>query len=144
MELWSFYWVCNDCKSSLTARLIYNMFLVCGIDTGLFFMVSSVVSFTAVFVLEYLSAVSGYLMAPSNFQCTDHDYVKWVELCSNYHGWLQVSACFPPHFVCTANYFGHGWWKMILCSKLWNCEIYKHMLNIVIYIRINIYLTPIN
>ena len=77
-------------------NFLSNMFVVCGIDTCLFWMGSSVVSFTAVFVLEYLYAVSGYLMAPSNFQCTDHDDVKWVELCSNYHGWLQVSACFPP------------------------------------------------
>ena len=44
------------------------MFLVCGIDTGLFFMVSSVVSFTAVFELEYASAIIDYLTDTSMIQ----------------------------------------------------------------------------
>ena len=54
VTLWLlFMGVVKHCDSSSTVTFISNMFVVCGIDTGLFWMVSYVVSLTAVFGLEY-------------------------------------------------------------------------------------------
>ena len=64
---WSFMGVSKYCDSSSTVIFVSNIFVVCGIDTGLVSMRSYVLSFTAVLVLEYASVVNCYLLATSMF-----------------------------------------------------------------------------
>ena len=62
-----FYGIKKYCDSSSTVTFIFDTFLVCGLDTGSVRMVSSVVSFTAVFGMEYVSAVIGSILVTSMF-----------------------------------------------------------------------------
>ena len=57
-----FHGYSKDCESSSTVTFLSKNFLVCDLYTGLVWMKSSVESFTAVFVLEHVSAVSDYLI----------------------------------------------------------------------------------
>ena len=35
-------------------------------------------------------------------------------------------------FICSANSVCRGWWVLIFCCGFWNCEVWKHMLNVLI------------
>ena len=59
--------VSKDCESSSTVIFIYNMFVVCGLITGLVWMLSSVASLTAVLGMEYESTVCDFLFTISMF-----------------------------------------------------------------------------
>ena len=58
-----FLWVEKYFNFSSTVTFAYNMFVVCEINIGLVLMVSYVVSFTDVFVLECVLVVSYFLLA---------------------------------------------------------------------------------
>ena len=62
-----FYGFTKYCDSSSTVTCIFDIFLVCGLDTVSVGMVSSVVSFTAIFGLECVSAVIGSILVKSIF-----------------------------------------------------------------------------
>ena len=42
----------------------------------------------------------------------------------------RLPACFFNKSMCTYNTIEDGWWEMILCWKLRNYEVYKHMFTI--------------
>ena len=88
--------VSNYWASSTKSILLFNMFVLRGMDTGWVWTISSVVSCTVEFVLEYVPVDSYSLLDISTFHRTYHDYVNWTKLNLKDHWWQQVTACFLP------------------------------------------------